>query len=119
MLDVRHPSLPHCDPDGIVERQMDGPGSLFTIELEGGIDVAGRVLDEVRLITSAVSLGSTDTLIEHPAGLTHRVVDPAALISSGIRPGLLRVSVGIEDVDDLWADLDRAIGIATGTGPTG
>jgi methionine-gamma-lyase len=119
VVDVRHPSLPHCDPDGIVERQMDGPGSLFTIELEGGLEVAGRVLDEVRLVTSAVSLGSTDTLIEHPAGLTHRVVDPDALTSSGIRPGLLRVSVGIEDVDDLWDDLDRAIGIATGTGPTG
>jgi methionine-gamma-lyase len=116
--EVRHPSLPHCDPDGIVARQMDGPGSLLTIEVEGGLEVAGRVLDEVRLITSAVSLGSTDTLIEHPAGLTHRVVDPDALAASGIRPGLLRVSVGIEDVDDLWEDLDRAIGIATGTGPT-
>jgi methionine-gamma-lyase len=115
VLSVTHPSLPHCDPDGIVDRQMEGPGSLFTFEVEGGAEAAGRVLQEVSLLTSAVSLGSTDTLIEHPAGLTHRVVAPEALASSGITPGLLRVSVGIEDVDDLWEDLDRAIGVATGT----
>jgi len=70
----------------------------------------------VRLLTPAVSLGANDTLIEHPAGLTHRVVDPRALASSGVTPGLLRVSVGIEDVDDLWADLDQAIELATGLG---
>jgi methionine-gamma-lyase len=118
IIDVCHPSLPQCDPDGIVDRQMDGPGSLLTFEVEGGLEAAGRVLEEVRLATSAVSLGSTDTLIEHPAGLTHRVVDPDALAQAGITPGLVRVSVGIEDVEDVWADLDRAIGIATGTGPT-
>lgn len=115
---VRHPSLPECDPDGIVDRQMDGPGSLLTIELEGGAEAAGRALEAVDLFTCAVSLGSTDSLIEHPAGLTHRVVDPEALVRSGIGPGLLRLSIGLEDVDDLWADLDRAIGEATGTGPT-
>ena len=111
---VCHPSLPGCDPDGIVDRQMDGPGSLFTFEVEGGLAAAGRVMEAVQLITPAVSLGSTDTLIEHPAGLTHRVVDPTALARSGISGGLLRVSVGIEDVDDLWADLDRAIDVAQG-----
>jgi methionine-gamma-lyase len=59
-----------------------------------------------------VSLGSTDTLIEHPAGLTHRVVDEEGLSSGGITPGLLRISVGIEDVEDLWADLAGAIEVA-------
>jgi methionine-gamma-lyase len=114
VLRVAHPSLPSCDQRGIVARQMDGPGSLLTFEVAGGLEAAGAVMESVRLLTPAVSLGTTDSLIEHPAGLTHRVVDPAALASTGIGPGLLRVSVGVEDVDDLWADLDQAIAVATG-----
>jgi methionine-gamma-lyase len=116
---VTFPGLPDCDPDGLVGRQMDGPGSLFTFEVEGGLATAGRVMAAVRLLTPAVSLGSTDSLIEHPAGLTHRVVDPDALERTGIRPGLLRVSVGIEDVDDLWDDLDQAIAAAIGPDGSG
>ncbi len=112
VLRVCHPGIADCDPDGIVGRQMDGPGSLFTFEVEGGLEAAGKVMAAVRLMTPAVSLGNTDTLIEHPAGLTHRIVDPAALASAGISPGLLRVSVGLEDVDDLWEDLDQAIAAA-------
>lgn len=72
------------------------------------------MLASVRPLTPAVSLGSDDILIEHPAGLIHRVVDPVALASSTLGPGLLRVSLGIEDVDDAWADLDRTIDVATG-----
>lgn len=115
---VRHPSLPGCDPDAIVARQMDGPGTMLTFELVGGYEAAAAVIGAVRLLTPAVSLGATDSLIEHPAGLTHRVVDPDALAATGITPGLLRVSAGIEDVEDLWADLDQAIAAATGcSGP--
>ncbi|MFP4235348.1 MAG: trans-sulfuration enzyme family protein [Nitriliruptoraceae bacterium] len=114
---VRHPGLPGCDPDGIVARQMDGPGNMLTFEVVGGYDAAAAVVGAVRLLTPAVSLGSTDSLIEHPAGLTHRVVDPEALASTGIGPGLLRISAGIEDVEDLWADLDQAVGLATGHRP--
>jgi len=111
---VLHPSLPECDPDGLVGRQMDGPGAVLAIELAGGEAAAARVMEAVQLVTPAVSLGSTDTLIEHPAGLTHRSVDAAAHASIGITPGLLRLSVGIESVDDLWEDLERAILVAAG-----
>ncbi len=111
---VCHPGLPDCDPDRIVERQMDGPGTMLTFEVAGGFDAAAAVLGAVRLLTPAVSLGSTDSLIEHPAGLTHRVVDPDALAATGISPGLLRISAGIEDVADLWADLAQALEVATG-----
>ena len=111
---VCHPSLPGCDPHGIVAAQMQGPGSMLTFEVVGGMAAAARVMEGVELLTPAVSLGNNDTLIEHPAGLTHRVVDPAALAGAGIGPGLLRVSVGIEDVEDLWQDLSQAITSATG-----
>ncbi len=112
VIEVRYPGLPGCDPDGLVDRQMDGPGSLLAIEVAGGHAAAAAVMEHVELFTPAVSLGSTDSLIEHPAGLTHRVVDEQALTETGIRPGVLRLSIGIEDVDDLWDDLDRALGAA-------
>jgi cystathionine beta-lyase/cystathionine gamma-synthase len=87
---------------------MRGPGSLLAFEVRGGFDAAASVLSATRLITPAVSLGSVDTLIQHPAGLTHRVVDPDALAEQAIGPGLLRLSVGLEEPEDLWADLASA-----------
>ena len=60
-------------------------------------------------MTPAVSLGSVDSLIQHPAGLTHRNVDQKGLVSAGITPGMLRLSVGIEDGEELWADLAQAL----------
>lgn len=106
---VHHPSRPGADPHALIGRQMAGPGAILAFELAGGMPAAATVMDHVRLLTSAVSLGSTDTLIEHPAGLTHRVVDADAQAGSGITPGLLRISAGIEDVEDLWDDLVQAL----------
>ena len=97
-------------PDGI---QLRGPGAILSFEIRGGMAEAARLTAALRLITPAVSLGSTDTLIQHPAGITHRLVDPAALRESGITDGLLRVSVGLEDVDELWLDLERGLAAAT------
>jgi methionine-gamma-lyase len=109
---VHYPGLPSGDPLGLVGRQMAGPGTILAFAIAGGQQAAAAVMKSVDLITPAVSLGSTDTLIEHPAGLTHRVVDEDGLASGGITPGLLRISVGIEDVEDLWADLATAIEFA-------
>jgi methionine-gamma-lyase len=106
---VHYPGHGTSDRAELVGRQMAGPGTILAFEVAGDLRAAAEVMKGVELLTPAVSLGSTDTLIEHPAGLTHRVVEPAALASSGITPGLLRVSVGIEDVEDLWADLAAAI----------
>ncbi|MCK6482433.1 MAG: PLP-dependent transferase, partial [Planctomycetes bacterium] len=68
-----------------------------------------RVMASVELMTPAVSLGSVDTLIQHPAALTHRVVEEGARRENGISESLLRVSVGLEDPVDLWADLEQAL----------
>lgn len=102
---VHHPSLTTTDPTGLVGRQMSGPGSLLAFELHGGYEAAATVAESVRLISHAVSLGGVDSLIQHPAGLTHRPVAHDARPSAG----LLRLSVGLEDVEDLVADLADAL----------
>ncbi|MFB9544217.1 trans-sulfuration enzyme family protein [Micromonospora sagamiensis] len=99
---VHHPSV--ADPAGLVGRQMYGTGSLLAFEVRGGAPVASAVAGACRLITHAVSLGGVDTLIQHPASLTHRPVTGDARPAAG----LLRVSVGLEDPDDLRADLAQA-----------
>ena len=106
---VHYPGLPDGDPQGLVGRQLDGPGTMLAFEVEGGYDAARAVVENVRLMTPAVSLGSVDTLIQHPAGLTHRVLSDGARAEGGIAPGLLRLSVGLESDADLWADLAQAI----------
>lgn len=99
--------------DALLKTQMRGPGALMALDLHGGHAAAATVMRAVRLITPAVSLGSVDTLIQHPAGLTHRVLDDAARRECGITAGMLRLSVGIESVEDLWADLSQALDAAT------
>lgn len=108
VLAVFYPGL-SGDPAGLLGRQQLGPGSVLSFRVAGGHAGARRVLGALRLITRAVSLGSVDTLIEHPAGLTHRVVDPDALEAAGITEDLLRLSVGLEDPADLVADLFQAL----------
>jgi len=105
---VLYPGLPGGDPRGLVGRQMKGPGAVLSFEVADA-EAATELLASLAILTPAVSLGTTDTLIQHPAGLTHRLVDPAALAAEGIGPGLLRVSVGLESLDDLWADLRSAL----------
>ena len=84
-------------------------GSMISFELKGGLD-AGRVLmDNVHLATLAVSLGGVETLIEHPASMTHAGMAHEDRLEAGISDGLVRYSVGIEDVDDLIADLKQAL----------
>ena len=101
---VYYPGLPDCDPQGLVGTQMAGPGSLLAFEL-GSADHAERLLGAVRLLTHAVSLGGIDSLIQHPAGLTHRPVAAEAKPHAE----LLRVSVGLEDPADIIADLVQAL----------
>ncbi|MGY4929111.1 trans-sulfuration enzyme family protein [Streptomyces sp. 900105755] len=83
-------------------------GAMIAFEV---YDDPHEVISRVRLITPAVSLGSVDTLIQHPASISHRVVDEGDRRGAGVSDNLLRLSVGLEDTDDLWADLDRALGV--------
>jgi methionine-gamma-lyase len=85
-------------------------GAMVAFEVQGD---PHEVIAGVRLITPAVSLGSVDTLIQHPASISHRIVDEGDRHSSGVSDRLLRLSVGLEDVEDLWEDLDIALSAAT------
>ena len=102
--------LPADHPDRpIHERQNKSAGSTFSFEIKGGEAEAFRLLDKLQLIKLAVSLGGTETLASHPASTTHSGVPTADLARYSITPGLIRISIGIEDPDDLIADLGQAL----------
>lgn len=104
-----HPAVSRVLYPATDGRQLRGPGAVLSFEVEGGLETAAAVMQALELVTPAVSLGSTDTLVQHPAGLTHRLVDDDVRAELGITDGLLRLSVGLEDVDDLWGDLAHAL----------
>ena len=106
---VFFPGIRSCDPKGLVGTQMSGPGSMLAFTLRGGFDAAADVMAAVKLFTPAVSLGSSDSLIQHPAGLTHLVVDEQVRDEMGISASMLRLSIGLEDAGDLWKDLLQAL----------
>lgn len=105
---VHYPGLPGQDPLGLLGRQMEGPGSLIALEIVGGYDAAARFIEGCRLVTHAVSLGGVDSLVQHPASLTHRPVAPEARPDGGV----VRLSIGLEHVDDLAADITGALDAA-------
>ncbi len=109
---VRYPGLAGQDPKGLLGRQLDGPGSIIALELAGGFPAAARFTEACELITHAVSLGGVDSLVQHPASLTHRPV------ADGAKPdaGVVRISIGLEHVDDLSNDLMAALDAAAGAG---
>lgn len=105
IAEVRYPGLKGQDPRGLLGRQMSGGGAMIALDLTGGFEAAREFVEHCNLVVHAVSLGGADTLIQHPASLTHRPV--AATAKPG--DGLVRLSVGLEHVDDLAEDLFSAL----------
>jgi methionine-gamma-lyase len=102
--------LPEGHPDrAVFERQCKGAGSTFSFEVKGGEAEAFAVLDRLEVIKLAVSLGGTETLASHPASMTHSDIPSEEQQRLGITPALIRLSIGIENPDDLIADLDQAL----------
>ncbi len=106
---VYYPGLPSHPQHELAKRQMDGFGGMLSIEL-GSLERARAVVSRTRIFYLAESLGGVESLIGHPASMTHAAVPPAMRESMGLSDGLVRLSVGIEDVEDLVADLDQALG---------
>jgi cystathionine beta-lyase/cystathionine gamma-synthase len=106
---VFYPGLPSHPQFALAKRQMSGFGGMMSIET-GSLERAARMVERVKLFALAESLGGVESLIGHPATMTHAAVPKAMRVAMGLTDGLVRLSVGIEDVDDLIADLDEALG---------
>ena len=106
---IFYPGLPAHPQHALARRQMSGFGGMMSIET-GSLEAAGRMVERVRLFALAESLGGVESLIGHPATMTHAAVPKAMREAMGLTDGLVRLSVGIEDVEDLIADLDQALG---------
>ncbi|HLE37445.1 MAG TPA: PLP-dependent aspartate aminotransferase family protein, partial [Candidatus Acidoferrales bacterium] len=105
---VVYPGLPSHPQHEVAKRQQSGFGAMIAFDL-GSLEAARRLLNYVKLCALAESLGGVETLISHPALMTHASVPADVRQQIGITDGLVRISVGIEDVEDLIADLDRAL----------
>ncbi len=109
---VTYPGLPSHPQHALAARQMSGFGGMLTFVIRGGLPAATAFLKAVRIFACAESLGGVESLIEHPAIMTHASVPPATREKLGIADGFIRVSAGIENVADLMADLDRGFAAA-------
>ena len=106
---VLYPGLPSHPQYELGRRQMDGPGAMISFEVKGGVAAGKTVMDSVQLAVLAVSLGGVETLIQHPASMTHSKIPQEERVKAGITDGLVRLSIGIEDVEDILSDLEQAL----------
>jgi cystathionine beta-lyase/cystathionine gamma-synthase len=104
-----YPGLASHPQHDLAKRQMTMGGGVIAIDLAGGLEAGRRFVEGVRLAQMASSLGGPETLVCSPANSTHAGLTPDELAEAGIGPGLVRISVGLEHVDDLIADLNRAL----------
>ena len=106
---VKYPGLKSHPQHELAKKQMDGPGAMISFELKGGLKAGKVLMNNVRLALLAVSLGGIETLIQHPASMTHSKMAKEKREAAGISDGLVRFSVGIEDLKDIIADLEQAL----------
>jgi cystathionine beta-lyase/cystathionine gamma-synthase len=107
---VNYPGLPEHPQHDLAQRQMAGGGGMLSFVAPGGMEGAARVIDSFELITHAVTFGTSRTICMHPPTITHEHMTPEERAKAGIADGLIRLSVGLEDPDDLIVDLDQALG---------
>ncbi len=108
---VLYPGLPSHPQHAVAAEQIGGPGTMIAIEIEGGRDAAFRFLNALRIVTISNNLGDSRSIITHPATTTHQRLPAGDKIRLGITPGLVRLSVGLEDPDDLFDDLRQALAV--------
>lgn len=106
---VNYPGLSSHPDHEVAAKQMRHPGPMMSFELKGGLEAGKKFIDKLKMCTRAVSLGTCDTLISHPASMTHYGVPEADRVKFGITNGLIRMSVGLENVEDIIKDLDQSL----------
>lgn len=110
---VHYPGLTSHPGHALASRQQSGPGAMLSFELTGGTEAVRQVIEQLEIFTLAESLGGVESLIAHPATMTHAAMTPEARVTAGITDGLLRLSVGLEHQDDVLADLIQALDTVT------
>jgi len=117
---VWYPAFPSHPQHAIASRQLSGGGGMLAVELAGGAPAGRAFIDALRIPERTASLGSIHTIVVHPPSTTHRQLSPDQLVEAGIAPGLLRVSVGLEDAADLCSDFEGALEVGrTASGASG
>jgi methionine-gamma-lyase len=106
---VYFPGLHDFPQKSLYQSQMSGPGAVIGFIIKGGYHAGTQFMNQLQLCQRAVSLGEAHTLIQHPASMTHSPVPPEVRLQMGIDDGLIRLSVGLEDPEDIWADVDQAL----------
>jgi cystathionine gamma-lyase len=106
---VHFPGSKSHPQHALAAKQMSGPGGMVSFEVRGGLEASRKVAERVRLFSLAESLGGVESLLDHPAIMTHASIPAAERHAAGLADGLLRLSVGIEDVEDLIEDLQQAL----------
>jgi len=106
---VAYPGLPSHPQYDLGKKQMNGPGSLISFELKGGYKAGETLMNNIQLVLLAVSLGGIESLMSHPASMTHSKMTRESRLAGGITDGLVRFAAGIEEVNDIIADLDQAL----------
>lgn len=109
VAEVYYPGLESHPDHAIAKKQMHNFGGMIAFELKDGLKAGESLMNHVQMLTLAVSLGNVDSLIQHPASMTHSGIPREVRLQSGITDGLVRLSVGIENVEDILADLDQAL----------
>jgi methionine-gamma-lyase len=106
---VMYPGLPDFKGHKIAQEQMNGFGAMISFEVKGGLESATKFVDRLKLAQLAVSLGDCETLVQLPAAITHRGYPRERLAEFGLTESMVRISVGLEDVKDIIADLEQAL----------
>jgi O-acetylhomoserine (thiol)-lyase len=116
---VWYSGLPDSAGHDLARRYLpEGPGAVFAFGVRGGRDAGRTFIESLELCSHLANVGDTRTLVIHPASTTHQQLSDEALMAAGVPPDLIRISVGIEDVDDIIWDIDRALAVATDGLPT-
>ena len=109
---VNYPGLPDHPQHALMQRQMRGASGLLAFGVKGGLDQGVTFIESAQFMSHLVNIGDTRTLISHPASTTHRQLDEAQQLAAGVPPDMVRISVGLENLDDILWDIDQALGKA-------
>ena len=110
---VSYPGLPEHPQHALMQRQMRGASGLLAFGVKGGAAAGVKFIEGAQFMSHLVNIGDTRTLISHPASTTHRQLDAAQQVAAGVKPDMIRISVGLEHIDDILWDVDQALGVAS------